>query len=83
MVKRRLTELLAKAYSDGYYAAAEGLPEDPIGYLGMRQPCRLCREVAGCGVEFDDPRIGYVTVQIDRQTWNELQAMRATGEGSF
>ncbi len=25
-----------------------------------------------CGVEHDDPRIGYVTVQISRPMWDEL-----------
>jgi len=40
----------------------------------------LLRDVALSGVEFDDERIGYVTVQIDRTTWNELVEMRDKGE---
>lgn len=34
----------------------------------------LLREVAGSGVEFEAS--GYFTVQIDTDTWNELQALR-------
>lgn len=33
------------------------------------------REVAASGVEFDDARVGYVTVQIDRPTWQDVQAL--------
>lgn len=33
----------------------------------------LLREVSTAGVELDDPRIGYLTVQIDRDTWNEIK----------
>lgn len=33
----------------------------------------LMREVAGSGVEFEDPRVGYVVVQIDRPTWDEVR----------
>lgn len=32
----------------------------------------LLREVSCSGVEHDDERIGYITVQIDRATWKEL-----------
>lgn len=35
----------------------------------------LLLEVAQSGVEFDDPRIDYVTVQIDRVTWDALRAL--------
>jgi len=31
------------------------------------------REVAACGVEHDDPRMDYVTVQIPRVVWDELR----------
>jgi hypothetical protein len=31
------------------------------------------REIAASGVEQDDPRLDYVTVQIDRATWEALQ----------
>ena len=33
----------------------------------------LLREVAGAGVEFDDARLGYLSIQIDRGTWNEIR----------
>ena len=44
------------------------------------------REIANSGVEFEDERVGYVTVQIDRDIWLSLAALRgpstvgATGE---
>jgi hypothetical protein len=31
------------------------------------------REVAASAVTFEDPRVGYVEVQIDRATWLALQ----------
>jgi hypothetical protein len=34
----------------------------------------LLREVAN-SVELDDPRIGYVVVQIDSETWNDVRAL--------
>jgi len=33
----------------------------------------LLREVSTAGVELDDPRIGYLTVQLDRVTWDEIE----------
>lgn len=36
----------------------------------------LLRDVAVSGVSWDEPRIGYVEVQIDRATWDELAAYR-------
>jgi hypothetical protein len=33
----------------------------------------LLREVATSGVEFEDERVSYVTVQIDRATWFEIK----------
>ena len=48
--------------------AAEGILHQTIsrqrGLLG---------EVANSGVEFEDDRVRYVTVQIDRDTWDDLQ----------
>jgi hypothetical protein len=32
----------------------------------------LLRDVATAGVEFDDARLGYVSVQIDRATWDAI-----------
>lgn len=37
----------------------------------------LLHEVANAGVALDDPRIGYVEVQIDRDTWTALAAYQA------
>lgn len=36
----------------------------------------LLREVAGAGVTFDDARVGYVEVQINRVTWDELKELK-------
>lgn len=38
----------------------------------------VLREIAAeCGVEQDDERLGYVTVQVNRETWSELKAALA------
>ena len=34
----------------------------------------LLLEVAAAGVVLDDPRIGYVEIQIDRETWKAIRA---------
>lgn len=36
----------------------------------------LLQQVACSGVEFDDNRVGYVTVQIDRDVWEQLRAYK-------
>lgn len=36
----------------------------------------LLKEVSGSGIVFDDERIGYLEVQIDRSLWKELQQER-------
>lgn len=36
----------------------------------------LLRDAARCGVELDDARLRYITVQIDRPTWEALQQWR-------
>lgn len=41
----------------------------------------LLTDVACSGVELDDPRLRYVPVQIDRDTWEALQSLRAMGRG--
>jgi hypothetical protein len=42
---------------------------------------RLLRELHGeCGVEHDDPRLDYVTVQVPRTLWGELRARAALKE---
>lgn len=38
----------------------------------------LLREVGHSGVELNDPRMSYLVVQIDRETWSDVQAL-ATG----
>lgn len=40
----------------------------------LRVAEELLREVAGSGVELDDPRMRYVTVQIGRETWERVRA---------
>jgi hypothetical protein len=40
---------------------------------GAEEARALLREVAGSGVEQDDPRLDYVTVQMDRATWDALR----------
>lgn len=37
----------------------------------------LLRDVATSGVSFEDPRVGYLEVQIDRGTWEALAAFRS------
>lgn len=39
----------------------------------------LIREVAGSGVEFEDERVRYVAVQIDRETWVGVRALSQKG----
>jgi hypothetical protein len=48
----------------------------------LREQGELLRDAACAGVEFEDPRIGYVVVQIDRDTWAELAPYRAALAGS-
>lgn len=36
----------------------------------------LLREIALSAVEFEGPRVGYVAVQIDRETWLAVQKYR-------
>jgi hypothetical protein len=38
------------------------------------------RDVANSAPEFEDPRMGYVVVQIDRPTWEELAPYRTGGQ---
>lgn len=62
----------------------EPCPFDPpeIGRTVVRDLMRerdqlrtLIREVAQSGVEFEDARIGWLSVQIDRGTWDEINAV--------
>jgi hypothetical protein len=36
----------------------------------------LLRDVAASAVTFDDPRVGYVEVQIDRPTWAAIRVQK-------
>lgn len=38
----------------------------------------LLADVADSGIEFEDPRISYVSVQVDRVTWDEVASCTAT-----
>jgi hypothetical protein len=39
----------------------------------------LLREVADCGVSFDDGRLAWVEVQIDRATWEAVKRYATPG----
>jgi len=43
---------------------------------GIQRLRGLLREVANSGVEHNDPRLGWVSVQIDRNTWNAMNPWR-------
>lgn len=51
----------------------------PGDVAAVREAAERLREVASAGVEFDDERLDYVTVQIDRETWNAVRALAARG----
>jgi hypothetical protein len=60
----------------GASADADALAE-AMRLLGEGAACReLLYDAACAGVEFDDARLDYVSVQVDRTTWNELVAYR-------
>jgi hypothetical protein len=46
----------------------------------LRGAVDLLRDVANSAPEFEDPRMGYVVVQIDRPTWEELAPYRTGGQ---
>lgn len=57
---------------------AETLAADVGRLTRERDEARaLLRDVATSGVDVgsDDARIGYVTVQVDRGTWNEVRSL--------
>lgn len=58
-----------------YNNADEHMVGAQYGHVG--ETMEILRDVAQAGVEFDDPRVGYVTVQIDRETWEALAKYRA------
>lgn len=64
-------------------AAAKGLTESHRLLIDAMQEwhaesTRLLREVADSGIERDDG--GYVVVQIDRATWDQIRSMVRGGE---
>ena len=52
-------------------SARDGAYEDAI--RDVERMRALLGDVGASGVEFSDPRVGYVTVQINRATWNKIQ----------
>jgi hypothetical protein len=42
----------------------------------LRYLREILRDVACSGLEFEDARLSYVVVQVDRETWARLQAFR-------
>ena len=76
----------ARAEIDAAWAALGGRVEDESLMVGIQAQAygyeqelgdlrALLGAVAASGVELDDPRIGYVTVQIDRATWDVVRAL--------
>ena len=51
-----------------------------IGNAKIEDLRALLLEVAEGGVEFEDPRVRYVAVQIDADTWARVKALSATAE---
>jgi hypothetical protein len=41
----------------------------------LREAHELLREVSNSGVSFQDPRVGYLEVQINRATWESLRSL--------
>ena len=62
------------ARRDAWLAASQ----ERVRELEMRDEAweSTMREIANSGVEFEDERVGYVTVQIDRDIWLSLAALR-------
>lgn len=46
--------------------------------ISDRALIELLRDIADSGVAFDDPRLNYVEVQIDRDVWERLIAAQPT-----
>jgi hypothetical protein len=90
--ERKVAQALLREYGWSDFDPRRG--GDTNGYAGWELIARkaleaanyqgavdLLREVAGAGVEHEDPRVGYVTVQIDRATWDALAAYRKGQDG--
>lgn len=48
--------------------------EYPTMTKKMREAADLLLEIARAGVVFEDERVGYVEIQVDRSTWRSLHA---------
>lgn len=70
--KQELTDALKGLVAAAKEAALRGQPPAPTATAD-----RLVREVAEGGVEFEDERVRYVAVQIDRETWAEVKTYAA------
>jgi hypothetical protein len=71
-----MTEHDRDAHDCNVYQADAPVAVEVVRDDAYRGAVALLREVAQSGIEFDDERIGYVTVQIDRATWDALAAHR-------
>lgn len=69
MAEHRHTTFVA-----GCYRCEQGRDEALDAAVAERDELRaLVERVAASGVVFEDPRVGYVEVQIDRETWEALK----------
>ena len=57
-----------------------GVTYEDIAYLleRLKKAEDLLRGVAESGIEHEDPRIDYLTVQIDRPAWDAIRALTET-----
>lgn len=70
----------SQAMVDGLLGAGGGMAESPPPMAEqLRELIGLLRDVADSGVEFEVVGVRYVTVQIDRETWDQLKAYRSPG----
>lgn len=77
--RNQMLQRLAEARSAHDHGAAEllALARDCIEYTTDIED--LLRDIANSGVELEDERLRYVTVQIDRPTWEALRRWRDAG----
>jgi uncharacterized heparinase superfamily protein len=75
---RRLTAMQTHAAVVWRRADADALAE---ALRELAEDAALLRDVACSGVEDEDPRIDWVSVQVDRDTWAALAPYRATLAG--
>jgi hypothetical protein len=51
------------------------MTEGEICPVHTRRMAEALREIAVAGVPFDDPRIDYVEIQVDKETMTEIRAL--------